>query len=128
MYGRRVAANDTEFAWIEYAWQREPNVTSKTSTVGRSQSKRARGPRRRGLISRLEVLLEKQVEQLETGQNEHTPDKEIALLGTLARTLEKLIELDENQSPPKSEKKTETAEMKQLREKLSDRIKNLEFD
>lgn len=104
------------------------HVTSKPTAANRPRSNRARGPRRRGLISRLEVLLEKQVEQLEIGQNGHTPDKEIALLGTLARTLEKLIELDENQSPPKPEKKTETAEMMQLRKKLADRIKNLGFD
>ncbi|MCB1517679.1 MAG: hypothetical protein KDJ19_08720 [Hyphomicrobiaceae bacterium] len=83
------------------------------------------GPNRRRLILRLETLLEKQVAEMERGTLDQGPDKEIALLGTLARTLEKLIELDEKQKPAKANK-TSGTEMTELRKKLADRIRVLE--
>ncbi|MCB9993429.1 MAG: hypothetical protein H6873_07205 [Hyphomicrobiaceae bacterium] len=80
---------------------------------------------RRRLIHRLEMLLEKQVTEMENGTLDQGPDKEIALLGTLARTLEKLIELDEKQKPAKT-RKPANIEMAELRKKLADRIRALE--
>ncbi len=85
---------------------------------------------RRHLISRMFAVLEKQIERMENTMAEDKDDKEIALLGQLVRTLEKLVELDAKQAAGQKEKpsksEVESTEMKALRHKLSQRIGQLE--
>lgn len=83
---------------------------------------------RRRLIKRLEALLEKQVDQLEAGTMEQPPDKEVALLSTLARTLEKLMELDAKQQVKRNKPANANAEMDRLRKKLAERMTALGWD
>ncbi len=78
------------------------------------------------------VVLEKQIEKMEIAVMSGTDDKEIALLGQLVRSLEKLVELDTKQKaatikkdgkPPKSSR-----DMLALRNKIAQRISHLEAD
>lgn len=100
---------------------------AKTEPTEKSGGLSPRPDARRQLIKRLEALLAKQVTQMELGTMDQTPDKEIALLGTLARTLEKLIELDEKQGQ-NTQKQATSNEMQRLRKRLSARIKTLGLD
>lgn len=86
--------------------------------------KRKRTPSRRMLIKRIERLLEQQIEKLEQGTVEQSPEKEVALLGNLARTLEKLMDLDEKQKPMKPASK-QGKEIEQIRKQLADRMNAL---
>ncbi len=76
------------------------------------------------------AVLEKQIERMENTMVEDVEDKEIALLGQLVRTLEKLVDLDSKQveaageNAPKTQ--SESKEMAALRKKLSQRIGQLE--
>jgi len=76
------------------------------------------------------AVLEKQIERMENTMVEDIEDKEIALLGQLVRTLEKLVDLDSKQldvadkTPQKTQ--SESREMIALRKKLSQRIGQLE--
>ncbi len=85
---------------------------------------------RRRLISRMFAVLDKQIERMENTMVEDVDDKEIALLGQLVRTLEKLVELDARQTDMAGQKVTkpepESREMLALRKKLSQRIGQLE--
>lgn len=78
---------------------------------------------RQNLIARLSAMLESQIAHLETTM---TPgdDKEIALLGTMARTLEKLIELDKKDERAKPAAARDR-EMTAMRKKLAARINDL---
>ncbi len=85
------------------------------------------GPARKRLISRLFLVLEKQVECMENRIAGEADDKEIALLGHLVRNLEKLVELDRKQQddgPGKT--RPPSPEMQMLRKKLSRRLDQLE--
>lgn len=78
---------------------------------------------RRTLIKRMRRMLELQIAHMEmnmTGFDE----KEVALLGNMARTLEKLVELDTKSKTKKPDNKR-SKEMTQLRKKLADRIDHL---
>ncbi|VAW22072.1 hypothetical protein MNBD_ALPHA11-1460 [hydrothermal vent metagenome] len=85
---------------------------------------------RKRLISRMFAVLEKQIERMENTMVEDVEDKEIALLGQLVRTLEKLVDLDSKQvkdageTAPKTQ--SESREMLALRKKLSQRIGQFE--
>ncbi|MCF6302087.1 MAG: hypothetical protein L3J13_02605 [Devosiaceae bacterium] len=85
---------------------------------------------RKRLISRMFAVLEKQIERMENTMVEDIEDKEIALLGQLVRTLEKLVELDSKPIATTREKvqktQSESMEMIALRKKLSQRIGQLE--
>lgn len=75
---------------------------------------------RRSLLFRMRRMLELQIAHMEmnmTGFDE----KEVALLGNMARTLEKLTELDLKSQPKKPDQKR-SREMIELRKKLADRI------
>jgi len=67
---------------------------------------------------------------MENTMVEDVEDKEIALLGQLVRTLEKLVELDLKQVKTVGEKvqktQSESRDMVALRKKLSQRIGQLE--
>ncbi len=79
------------------------------------------------LIERLFGVLEKQIKSMEIrDMNAANPDKEVALLGTLSRTLEKLVELDVKQGATSPKPKRPRSEMMALREKISARISQLE--
>jgi hypothetical protein len=78
---------------------------------------------RRSLIVRMRRMLELQIAHMEmnmTGFDE----KEVALLGNMARTLEKLVELDSKSQTKKPDRKR-SREMIALRKKLADRIDQL---
>ncbi len=68
-------------------------------------------------------MLEQQISLLEKDMANHG-NKEVALLGTITRNLEKLIELDQKESERKPSKKR-SREFDELRQKLSERIKHL---
>jgi hypothetical protein len=76
---------------------------------------------RAGIIARMFRLLERQIIQLERDMDK-TGEKEVAVLGKLASTLEKLIEIDraERPQPP-----TRHKDMQELRDKLALRIAQL---
>ena len=73
------------------------------------------------LISRMMRVLDAQVRQLEKQMTEPV-DKSVALLGTMTKTLEKLIELDEAQRAKRPAKRKE---MSDIRNKLVARIEQL---
>lgn len=74
------------------------------------------------IIKRMFVLLERQVIQL--GENmTQTGEKEVAVLGKLASTLEKLIEIDD--AAAGKTKPTQTRKMRDLRDQLAQRIEQL---
>jgi len=107
-------------ARVRYGWPSRNKTTQKDC-----------GPAgRRNLISRMFAVLEKQIERMENTMAQNADDKEIALLGQLVRTLEKLVELDTKQAASQGEKPKKTdsnsEEMNVLRTKLSQRIGQLE--
>lgn len=89
-------------------------------------------PSRKLLIGRMFVVLEKQIERMENIMPENADDKEIALLGQLVRSLEKLVELDcKHQGLTKDTLKSETKnsrQMQDLRTKLNQRLHQLEAE
>lgn len=88
-----------------------------------ARRRQTRPATRKDLILRLYRLLERQIVELEMTMT--TPnDKEAAILGTLTRNLEKLIELDtrEHGGAPETRKRTDIAV---LRKKLAERIDRL---
>ncbi len=87
---------------------------------------RQRTTQRQKLIGRMFGVLEKQIEQIEGNEMNLTCDKEVALLGNLARTLEKLIELDAKQLLARKPDAAQNKDMQTLREKLTARINQLE--
>jgi len=87
---------------------------------------RQRTTQRQKLIGRMFNVLENQIRQIESKQMNLSGDKEVALLGNLARTLEKLIELDAKQLSATKPEIGENKDMKMLREKLALRISQLE--
>jgi len=74
------------------------------------------------IIKRMFRLLERQIKQLEENMTE-TGEKEVAVLGKLASTLEKLIDIDKAASPPKPP--AQRKDMQGLRNKLAQRIAQL---
>jgi len=68
-------------------------------------------------------VLEQQIVLLEKDMANHG-NKEVTLLGTITRNLEKLIDLDQKERERKPDKKR-TRELNELRQKLSDRIEHL---
>lgn len=78
---------------------------------------------RKALIHRLIVMLERQIRHLEINMS-GSDEKEVTLLGNMARTLEKLIDLDRKNEGDKPDKKRDR-EIDDLRQKLADRIDQL---
>lgn len=78
---------------------------------------------RQQIINRMFRLLERQVRTQEESMTQDG-EKEIAVLGKLASTLEKLIEID-NAEPKVGRPKVESEEIKELRHKLAQRIARL---
>jgi len=78
------------------------------------------------LIKRLLGALEKQITLLESKMAD-PGEKEVALLGTITRNLEKLIDLDQKELGRNPGKKR-SRELDELRQKLTDRIEQLQKD
>ena len=77
------------------------------------------------LIGRMMTVLERHISKLEKETEMKDPtEKEVALLGTMARTLDKLISL-EKANKSKEGKATPSRDMAVLRTKLSQRIDRL---
>lgn len=74
------------------------------------------------IITRLFRLLERQIIELEKNMKE-TGEKEVAVLGKLVSTLEKLIDIDKAASPPKPV--AQQKDIRDLRNKLAQRIAQL---
>jgi hypothetical protein len=74
------------------------------------------------IIKRLFVLLERQVIQLDKDMT-HTGEKEVAVLGKLASTLEKLMEIDA--AAAGKPRPAQDRKMRDLREQLAQRIEQL---
>ena len=85
--------------------------------------KTVKEPDRVALIKRLFRVLEQQIRQLETDMASPGA-KEVTLLGTITRNLEKLIDLDQKEHERKPDKKR-SRELDELRQKLADRIEHL---
>ena len=77
----------------------------------------------RSLTQRMLQVLERQIVKLETEMTD-AGDKEVALLGNMARTLEKLIEIDGETRGSRSGD-TQRKDMSDLRRKLGERIEQL---
>lgn len=112
--------------------------SSKISRAGQSGSKRTAGKRnhapisRHDLVMRMYRVVEAQITQMErklmqTDDQEGGPhladEKEARLLGTLARTLEKLIDLENASQTVKKPK--EKKDLDELRQALTDRMEKL---
>lgn len=78
---------------------------------------------RAGLIGRMYRLLERQIRRLETGMDDFG-EKEVTILGTLTRNLEKLIELDVREEG-RDGKASSRTDIETLRQKLAERIEKL---
>lgn len=78
---------------------------------------------RRGVIARMRRVLERQLTFMEA-EMDGSSDKEVALLGNMVKTLEKLIELDAKDKKQEPSKK-QSREMVTLRKKLAARIDHL---
>lgn len=78
---------------------------------------------RRGVIARMRRVLERQLTFMEA-EMDGSSDKEVALLGNMVKTLEKLIELDTKDKKQEPSKK-QSREMATLRKKLAARIDHL---
>jgi hypothetical protein len=77
---------------------------------------------RGAIIARMFRVLERQIIQLEKDMTQ-TGDKEVSVLGKLASTLEKLIDIDTANKPQQPTAQVE--DMKELRNKLAQRIAQL---
>lgn len=82
---------------------------------------RSNGLDRSILIRQLFGVLEKQIKHLEGVEMTTTGEKEVAVLGKLAATLEKLLELD-GKAATKRPDAAQTKEMQAFRDKLVKRI------
>jgi len=83
-------------------------------------------PRRAELIARLYRAFEKQIAEVESRFDRpgaEAGEQDARTLGTLARTLEKLIELDREQTEDRDTE--EPADLARLRQKLADRLRRL---
>lgn len=80
-------------------------------------------PDRTALIKRLFRVMEKQITKLENDMAD-SGDKEVALLGSITRNLEKLIDLDQKEHGRKPDRRR-TRALDDLRQKLTDRIEHL---
>jgi hypothetical protein len=92
----------------------------------KSRQQLPRIPSRAELIARLYRAFEKQIAEVESrfGQpSAEAGELDARTLGTLARTLEKLIELDRERTEDRD--KEEPADLARLRQKLSDRLRRL---
>lgn len=79
---------------------------------------------RQAIIGRMFRLLLRQVKHLEGRDVKETGEKEVAVLGKLASTLEKLIDIDDAAAePPKPA--VQQRDMKELRHRLAIRIAQL---
>jgi sugar phosphate isomerase/epimerase len=98
------------------AWQAQKN---------RWPPRRVRGPvdRRTNVVTRLYRLIERQTIAMETVMTE-PGDKEVAALGKLVTTLEKLIEIDERLAKGRAPNRQEV-DPEGLRKKLAQRIDRL---
>lgn len=129
----------TNWAAIRHAYETSPETVADicvhygvTVSALQWQRKHHHWPRRNGsvalqrpdLIARLFRVFEQKLDELE-GQMGQTGEKEVQLLGNLARTLEKLIELDTREAIPKSNEHR-PSDMADLRKKLTQRIGQLE--
>lgn len=76
------------------------------------------------LIARMFKVLEQQVTKMEADMK-LSDGKEIVLIGSMARTLGKLIELDARRSKPGPRRRAATKSMMELREKVAKRIEQL---
>lgn len=83
-------------------------------------SRRARTVHRADLINRMLRIFEKQLSRLEKPMAE-SADKEINLLSTASKTLEKLIEIQDSEQPRPAQKK----DMRALRDELALRLDQL---
>jgi hypothetical protein len=77
---------------------------------------------RGAIIARMFHVLDRQIVQLEQNMTE-TGEKEVAVLGKLASTLEKLIDIDNAAKPAKPAQQRK--DIQELRNKLAERIAQL---
>jgi len=99
----RLAAMVVEGGWTE----RRP----------RSGSSSAR------LVARMLKLMERQVSRME--QDKTTSEKDATLLGSMSRTLAKLMEIEASRTKPGPGRKSTSKDLAELRHKLARRIEQL---
>lgn len=95
--------------------------------AGHAKPKRTSTPSRARLIGQMFRVLGRQITQLESEHMTQIGDKEVALLGNMVRSLDKLIELD-NEEKAKKPRRTSSRQIGDLREKLAARIDQLKRD
>lgn len=101
----------------------EPAIQYHVGREGWIRRQSVRNTERPALIERMAKMLERQIAHLEKNM---TPgdEKEVALLGTMARSLEKLMDLD-RKGVGKAPDKKRDREIGELRQKLAARIDQL---
>jgi hypothetical protein len=101
------------------------DFVSETDAGSETGAKRARAPTTLMLIRRMRAMLTRRLEMLEKEPMD-AADKEMTLLGTMSRTLGKLIELDqERRAGTVARKSTASPELAALRMKIVERIDQL---
>ena len=83
-------------------------------------------PERAALIGRLFHVLERQVVHMEDNMDD-CGEKEVALLGTIARNLDKLIDIEQKAQAQEPDRRR-SKKLDQLRQKLSERISRLQAE
>jgi hypothetical protein len=76
------------------------------------------------LIRKMRAVLARRLEQMESEPMD-AGDKEMLLLGSMSRTLGKLVELDKSRASGAKVKATASPEMTELRKKIAERIDQL---
>jgi len=98
-------------------------INARVLKEGWKQHDAGRSGDRQSLIDRLITMLERQIGYLEAAMKT-SDEKEVTLLGNMARTLEKLIDLDAKVAGKKPDKKRDR-ELEDIKRKLADRIDQL---
>ncbi len=100
---------------------------------GRSRATGKKTVSRPDLIARMYRVLENQLHRMEQASMEQTCEKEIALLGQMVRTLEKLADLDaksaldaRSDTSGKKSRHVDSPQMRRLRQKIAQRLTALE--
>lgn len=107
-------------ARFEVHWQA---INARVQREGWSHHDAGKSGDRQSLIDRLITMLERQIGYLEASMKT-SDEKEVTLLGNMARTLEKLIDLDAKVAGKKPDKKRDR-ELEDIKRKLADRIDQL---
>lgn len=122
--GDYEAANSSKYTIARRHGTTVAEIDARAEANKWSDAKRTESTDRIILISRLLGVLELQIEHLEKAEMTTNGEKEAAVLGKLTENLGKLINMA-NAEARGTATETETAEMREIRNKLAERINAL---